>query len=90
MLAEMFNICTPLLAHFLDLPWVNNWPIAPIEPHFTSLWPESNRRQFQPNLPPAFVRHQHTTNGVLSGLTNDQTYGISTCCSVSNAIMSGM
>lgn len=30
MLAEIQNPCTPLLAHVLDLPWVNHWPLAPI------------------------------------------------------------
>ena len=49
MLAEMFTPCSALLAHKLDLPWINHWPIAQVEPHFTSLWPASNRRLFQPN-----------------------------------------
>ena len=57
MLAETFNICTALLAHVLDLPWVNSWPCAPVEPHFTSLWPESNRRLFQPNPLSYFPQH---------------------------------
>ncbi|CAL5225998.1 g8801 [Coccomyxa viridis] len=29
MIAEIQNPCTPLLAHDLDLPWVNHWPLAP-------------------------------------------------------------
>ena len=49
MLAEMFTPCSALLAHKLDLSWINHWPIAQVEPHFTSLWPSSNRRLFQPN-----------------------------------------
>ena len=31
MLAEMFTPCSALLAHKLDLPWINHWPIAPVE-----------------------------------------------------------
>ena len=31
MLAEMFTPCSALLAHNLDLPWINHWPIAPVE-----------------------------------------------------------
>ncbi|CAL5226014.1 g8820 [Coccomyxa viridis] len=34
MLAEIQNPCTPLLAHVLDLPWVNHWPLAPISIDF--------------------------------------------------------
>ena len=49
MIAEQFAPCSALLAHTLDLPWINHWPIAQVEPHFTSLWPASNRRLFQPN-----------------------------------------
>ena len=49
MLAEMVTPCTALLAHKLDLSWVNHWPLAPFEPEFTSLWSASNRRMFQPN-----------------------------------------
>ena len=49
MLAEIVTPCTALLAHKLDLAWVNHWPLAPFEPEFTSLWSASNRRMFQPN-----------------------------------------
>ena len=49
MLAEIVTPCTALLAHKLDLAWVNHWPLAPFEPEFTSLWSTSNRRMFQPN-----------------------------------------
>ena len=34
MLAEIQNPCTALLAHVLDLPWVNHWPLAPIARDF--------------------------------------------------------
>ena len=34
MLAEIQNPCTPLLAHVLDLPWINHWPLAPIDVDF--------------------------------------------------------
>ena len=34
LLAEIQNPCSPLLAHVLDLPWVNHWPLAPIEHDF--------------------------------------------------------
>ena len=49
MIAEMFTPCSALLAHTLDLPWINHWPIAPVEPFFTSQWAGSNRRLFQTN-----------------------------------------
>ncbi len=39
MLAEVQNPCTPLLAHVLDLPWVNHWPLAPISVDFD--WSQS-------------------------------------------------
>ncbi len=34
MIAEIQNPCTPLLAHDLDLPWVNHWPLAPFSTDF--------------------------------------------------------
>ena len=34
MLAEIQNPCTPLLAHVLDLPWINPWPLAPVSYDF--------------------------------------------------------
>ena len=49
MIAEMFTPCSALLAHTLDLPWINLWPAAPMEPFPTSLWAGSNRRLSQPN-----------------------------------------
>ena len=49
MLAEMVHPCPLLLAHKLNVSWVNHWPLPPFEPEFTSLWPWSNRRMFQPN-----------------------------------------
>lgn len=49
MIAEMFEPCSALLAHTLNLPWINHWPVSPMEPFATSLWPGSNRRLFQPN-----------------------------------------
>ncbi len=49
MIAEMFTPCSALLAHTLDLPWINQWPVSPVEPFSTSQWAGSNRRLFQPN-----------------------------------------
>ncbi len=48
LLGEMFYPCTALLANRLQLPWVNYWAIAPLEPHFTSPWASTNRRLLQP------------------------------------------
>ena len=49
MIGEMFTPCTALLAHTLDLPWINHWPIAPVEPFNNAQWAGSNRRLNQPN-----------------------------------------
>ena len=49
MLAEAFSPCPALLASKLDLPWVDFWPAAPVEPFMSSLWPGANRQMFQPN-----------------------------------------
>ena len=49
MIAEVFTPCTALLANKLDLPWVNHWPIAPVEPFLSSTWIKGNRRLSQPN-----------------------------------------
>ncbi len=49
MLAEAFYSCTGILASRLDLPWVNYFPAAPLEPYLTSIWPSSPRRAFVPN-----------------------------------------
>ncbi len=49
MVAEMFTPCTALLAHTLDLPWINHWPISPAEPFSNAQWAGSNRKLFQPN-----------------------------------------
>ena len=34
MLGELQYPCTPILAHVLDLPWVNHWPLSPINHDF--------------------------------------------------------
>ena len=49
MLAEAFSPCPAMLASKLDLPWVNYWPAAPVEPFMSSLWSGANRQMFQPN-----------------------------------------
>ena len=60
MLAENLYPCSALLAHKLELPWVNYWAPAPLEPDLTSLWSGANRRLFQPNplsyLPQSWMR----------------------------------
>ena len=60
MLAEAFSPCPALLASRLDLPWVNYWPAAPLEPFMSSLWSGANRQMFQPNplsyYPQLFMR----------------------------------
>lgn len=38
-----------MLAARLDIPWINYWGAAAVEPHLTSLWRESSRRLFVPN-----------------------------------------
>ena len=40
MQAETFAPCTLLLAHTLNTPWVNCWPLAPFEPDITILLQE--------------------------------------------------
>ena len=49
MLAEAFYSCTAILASRLDVPWVNYFPAAPLEPYLTSIWAGSSRRAFVPN-----------------------------------------
>ncbi len=49
MIAEMFTPCSALLAHTLDIPWINHWPISPAEPFSNAQWAGSNRKLFQPN-----------------------------------------
>ena len=49
MIAEMFTPCSALLAHKLDVPWINHWPIAPVEPFSNGQWAGCNRKLFQPN-----------------------------------------
>ena len=60
LLAENLYPCSALLAHKLELPWVNYWAPAPLEPDLTSLWSGANRRLFQPNplsyLPQSWMR----------------------------------
>ena len=60
MLAENLYPCSALLAHKLELPWVNYWAPAPLEPDLTSLWSGANRRLYQPNplsyLPQSWMR----------------------------------
>ena len=49
MIAEAITPCSALLAHTLDLPWINHWPIAPAEPWSNAQWASSNRKLSQPN-----------------------------------------
>ena len=60
LLGENLYPCSALLAHKLELPWVNYWAPAPLEPDLTSLWSGANRRLFQPNplsyLPQSWMR----------------------------------
>ena len=60
LLAENLYPCSALLAHKLELPWVNYWAPAPLDPDLTSLWSGANRRLFQPNplsyLPQSWMR----------------------------------
>lgn len=60
LLGENLNPCSAMLAHKLDLPWVNYWAPAPLEPDLSSLWSGANRRLFQPNplayLPQSWMR----------------------------------
>jgi hypothetical protein len=41
--------CTALLASKLNVSWVNFWALSPLEPQFTSILWQSNRRLFIPN-----------------------------------------
>ncbi len=72
MIAEMFTPCSALLAHTLDLPWINHWPIAPVEPFFTSQWAGSNRRLFQPNPITYFPQFRTTLTGPTTQLLVSQ------------------
>ena len=49
MLATSLNLCAQVLASKLDKAFINYIPAGPIDPFFTTIYPNSNRRAFMPN-----------------------------------------
>ncbi len=47
--ATTMNLCAQVLASKLDKSFINYFPAGPIDPFFTSIYPDSNRRAFMPN-----------------------------------------
>ena len=47
--ATSMNLCAQVLASKLDKSFVNYFPAGPIDPFFTTIYPDSNRRAFLPN-----------------------------------------
>ena len=87
MLAENLYPCSALLAHKLELPWVNYWAPAPLEPDLTSLWSGANRRLFQPNplsyLPQSWMRT--TTQRMVSICAH--AVGSCLCCHIAGILL---
>ena len=49
MVATTMNLCAQVLASKLDKNFINYFPAGPIDPFFTTIYPDSNRRAFMPN-----------------------------------------
>ena len=49
MVATSMNPCAQVLASKLDKSFINYFPAGPIDPFFTTIYPNSNRRAFLPN-----------------------------------------
>ena len=49
MLGESLGPCTALLAHKLNVSWVNFWPVDFTEPVMSAAWKGSNRQLHTPN-----------------------------------------
>ena len=81
MLAEIQNPCTALLAHVLDLPWVNHWPLAPIAHDFDQKPSRITIHllvSLAPQKPTSRVPEEHS----LSGMINDERPATAVCARV--------